>query len=216
MIEVIIGDLSQYKLREDGSFFSRVISKGRGGAIIGDAWIEKKPIFGKCDYKGGGYYLISLSFEGKTSHRLHRLVARFFVDGFKDGLSVNHIDGDRKNNSASNLEWVTHKQNMRNAIDRGAMEGVHLFKGNLSEETVLTIITLINAGKTNPEIAKMYNTDLSTISKLRNKKGCYSSLFHLINNPLKRKYYNVTKPIKPRPRDDVGRFFTALPRGLNN
>lgn len=50
---------------------------------------------------------------------VHRIVAEAFIpnpDGFSE---VNHIDGDKKNNCASNLEWVTHKKNIEHAIKTG-------------------------------------------------------------------------------------------------
>ena len=47
---------------------------------------------------------------------LHRLVALAFCPGFKPGLTVNHIDGNKRNNAASNLEWVTLSQNAIHAF----------------------------------------------------------------------------------------------------
>ena len=38
---------------------------------------------------------------------IHRLVAEHFVDGYFEGAVVNHIDGNNRNNRASNLEWTT-------------------------------------------------------------------------------------------------------------
>ncbi len=43
---------------------------------------------------------------------VHRLVATAFVPRHHDGLEVHHIDGDKQNNFAGNLEWVTHAANM--------------------------------------------------------------------------------------------------------
>jgi len=40
-----------------------------------------------------------------------RLVAMTWCEGYSEGLTVNHIDGNPENNNASNLEWVTHKEN---------------------------------------------------------------------------------------------------------
>ena len=52
---------------------------------------------------------------GKTKS-VHRLVANAFIDGDHSGLDVNHLDGDKTNNSLSNLEICTRKENMRHAI----------------------------------------------------------------------------------------------------
>lgn len=50
---------------------------------------------------------------------VHRLVAKAFCDGYFEGAEVNHIDCDGSNNNSSNLEWVTHKENMQHCISSG-------------------------------------------------------------------------------------------------
>ena len=63
------------------------------------------------------YLMVNLSKNGKqTIKYVHRLVAEHFVPGWFAGAEVNHIDGERQNNEASNLEWVTHKQNINYAM----------------------------------------------------------------------------------------------------
>lgn len=56
-----------------------------------------------------GYLIIGLKkTNGKNKMmRVHRLVAFAFVDGYEDGLVVNHLDEQKKNNHYSNLEWCT-------------------------------------------------------------------------------------------------------------
>lgn len=181
MREVILGEKNQYKLLEDGTFFSRVLNSGRGGHVLGDEWVEKKPTFGTCDYRGGGYYSISATINGKYMHRLHRLVAESFVDGFKPGLSVNHIDGNRSNNRASNLEWVTHKENMENLSARGGTNGYRNLGGKVDEFKMLSIITLLNSGHSQRFIANGFGIDVSNISKIKNKKW-QSSLSFLLKD----------------------------------
>lgn len=48
---------------------------------------------------------------------LHRLVAEYFVEGkTEERNQVNHIDGNKKNNDYTNLEWVTNQENMHHAV----------------------------------------------------------------------------------------------------
>lgn len=62
---------------------------------------------------------VVLSKEGKTKRfYVHRLVADAFMPN-SDRLNkteVNHIDGNRYNNTVSNLEWVTKKDNIKHAF----------------------------------------------------------------------------------------------------
>ena len=61
---------------------------------------------------GNGYYQINLSKEGNVKkYSVHKLVAKAFVDGYKEGLVVNHKDLNKTNNHHSNLEWITQKEN---------------------------------------------------------------------------------------------------------
>lgn len=48
---------------------------------------------------------------------VHRLVAFTWVSRPNDLPFVNHKDGNKQNNNAENLEWVTHKENCRHARD---------------------------------------------------------------------------------------------------
>lgn len=66
-----------------------------------------------------GYMRLSmrpLSHKEKTLNLLvHRLVAREFVPNPEGKPCVDHKNGNRQDNRASNLEWVTHKENMLRA-----------------------------------------------------------------------------------------------------
>ena len=66
------------------------------------------------DYYHQGYRRVDLCKNGKRKHwRVHRLVAMAFVDGYKEGLVVNHIDECKDNNVWTNLEWMTQADNVR-------------------------------------------------------------------------------------------------------
>lgn len=67
-----------------------------------------------------GYKRINLYICGKRKNFfVHRLVALEFVEGFEEGLTVNHIDGNKLNNSYQNLEWVTSGENQKHAYKTG-------------------------------------------------------------------------------------------------
>lgn len=55
----------------------------------------------------------------KYSRSIHRLVAKTFIENPKNKPEVNHIDGDRLNNLATNLEWCTKQENMDHAVKEG-------------------------------------------------------------------------------------------------
>lgn len=64
--------------------------------------------------KTGGYLNVALTTKrGKVNYiRVNRLVAKAFVPGETAKRKyVNHLDEDRKNNRAENLEWVTPREN---------------------------------------------------------------------------------------------------------
>lgn len=60
-----------------------------------------------------GYYRVHISTsQGRTDFYIHRLVAEAFCEHPKGCDIVNHLDNNPANNAASNLEWVTQKQNV--------------------------------------------------------------------------------------------------------
>lgn len=74
-----------------------------------------------------GYLSVCLYGRGGKNGRfkqasVHRLVAEAFVPNPRNCEEVNHIDEDKQNNRADNLEWCTHKENSNHGT-RGARIG---------------------------------------------------------------------------------------------
>lgn len=53
------------------------------------------------------------------THLVSRIIAKTFVDGYFDGATVNHINGNPLDNRAENLEWVTRQKNIALAFENG-------------------------------------------------------------------------------------------------
>lgn len=67
-----------------------------------------------------GYYAVDLYENGQRfTERVHILVAEAFVPNPNNNPMVHHKDGNKHNNNAENLEWVTNKENCEHAWKTG-------------------------------------------------------------------------------------------------
>jgi len=64
-----------------------------------------------------GYLGVNLYRDGEKRKRvkIHRLVAEEFLRKKKGKMCVNHIDGNKKNNNANNLEWTTKSEDIKHS-----------------------------------------------------------------------------------------------------
>jgi len=110
-----------------------------------------------------GYANVNLFRDGRCkSIHVHRLVALAFVPNPLNLPVVNHIDGNKGNSIAINLEWTTDQGNRQHAIDIGR---ITLFQKLLSADEVAEIRKLRNK-MTQVEIAKLFGVTQTNISAI--------------------------------------------------
>lgn len=87
-----------------------------------------------------GYSLVSLCKENKPkTHLVHRLVAKAFIPNDNNLPEVNHMDGNKKNNDVTNLEWVTKSENERHSfrhLNHPMPIVTKMFKGKFGKEHI--------------------------------------------------------------------------------
>lgn len=67
-----------------------------------------------------GYAYVAIQVGGKSvKKRVHRLVAEAFIPNPEGKDEVNHIDGNKLNNSVENLEWCTTSENLIHSYKTG-------------------------------------------------------------------------------------------------
>lgn len=87
---------------------------------------EDKPLIEKVGswcLDSGGYVM-----NGSVKMAVHR-----FLLGKKDGLEIDHIDGNKLDNRRSNLRFVTHRENGKNWINNFKRKVISDFQAHLSE-----------------------------------------------------------------------------------
>ncbi len=136
-------------------------------------------ISGKMKTRNKGnteYQIINLmTLEGKKkTFRVHRLVMTVFhpIQNMDD-MEVNHIDGNKQNNTLSNLQWCTASENQLHAFQIGLQKPRKGEKSNFSKLTqkdVDKIFNLRRKGLTQEQIAEKIGCTRSNISYILSKK----------------------------------------------
>lgn len=123
----------------------------------------------------GGYRVVCLG-DGRKSY-VHRLVAEAFIGQAATGQDVNHIDGDKSNNSLENLEYCNRLHNVRHAIATGLQDnagegnGMHRF----TAEQISAAHQLMYRGATYVEVANAFGMSASHAESIA-KGRCWRHL----------------------------------------
>ncbi len=126
----------------------------------------------KAGYVKNGLVLKDGSSKAFFRHRLVMLCFSPREDAAN--FQVNHIDGNKLNNSLSNLEWCTNQENRIHAVKIGLaarLKGEDNPASKLQERQVLDIINDLLNHVPYSKIMKKYGCSKSTISAIKNKRN---------------------------------------------
>lgn len=115
-----------------------------------------------------GYPMIGLYSLDRSVWRttVHRLVAIAFIDNPDKKSDVNHVDGIKTNNEASNLEWTTTSENISHAFRIGlsaAKKGVDNSNAKLTPDLIKKAMQLKQSGVSMRAIARMFGVTSTTV-----------------------------------------------------
>lgn len=156
-------------------------SQGDLAATIGDRYVvtSSGKVFGangkgckqlKPGTKPGGYKFVGMRVKEKFTYKMvHRLVAEAFIPNPENKPQVNHIDGNKENNRAENLEWVTPKENQAHAGKYGLLShGSSHWRAKITEDDVMAIRS---AEGTCQEVGDTFGLCKQSVSNIRRRKG---------------------------------------------
>ena len=98
-----------------------------------------------------GYWQVNLCKNGRmTTHRVHRLVATHFVPNPENLPEINHINENKIDNRAENLEWCDRSYNV-NYGDRTTKQkikvSIPVVQFSLSDERIAEFPSVIQASR---------------------------------------------------------------------
>jgi len=119
-----------------------------------------------------GYSRLHRKRNGRTvATMLHRLVWRTFRGEIPKGLELNHKDGNKKNNALSNLELLTHRENMLHAYATGLYRNYKQPKRKLTAEQVREIRAAKPYPRYRCDLARKYGVVPNTITAILNRQS---------------------------------------------
>lgn len=104
-----------FDIKEDGRIFKKERHIKQNGDIQINKYCEAK------QQEVRGYLQVHLRVNKKNYSLYSHVLVKLFFDGLPEDLSfeIDHIDGNKNNNTLSNLEYVPHFENCKRAFDLG-------------------------------------------------------------------------------------------------
>lgn len=104
---------------------------------------------------------------------VHRIVALIHIPNPLGLPQVNHKDGNKSNNAAVNLEWVSVSENIKHSLRTGLkipICGEKVAGSKLTGAEVVQIRAMRVSGKTYKEIAKVFEIHEMTVGEICRKE----------------------------------------------
>lgn len=162
----------QYLVSNQGRI-KRLSHKNDNNGII----YKEKIIYGSLHEDG--YIFVSLPTDKPGIYKQipkHRIVADTWLSDSKfEGAVIDHIDGNKQNNSIENLEWVTQSENVKRSIKNGQQPiNIKGYTGKLTKEQRESIIEEYTTTDINTkDLGKKYGISGTTVSSIVNGKYDY-------------------------------------------
>lgn len=159
--------MENYKIFKESNRVTYYVSnRGVIKSIVKKTGAERyiKPLVKISDkYDKQGYLVFGTNCNSKPAqHHIHRVVCELFVGlPSSEKMEVNHKDGNKHNNAAENLEWVTRQENT-----------IHAHKNNLIKHANI-------AGENNPNFK--YSDCMALASLTLEKKYTRGYLAQVFN-----------------------------------
>src|SRR3990167_1250938 len=142
------------------------------GRISGKRKDALKPIVNIHGYARVCMY----SGDGKKYKSVHSLVAEAFIGPRQSGATINHVDGNKLNNEASNLEYLTLQENLKHGWRMGRKcAGDTHGRRKLNSTEVGEIKQLWTQGCLRKNLAKSYGVSESAVSRVVNNRSWLKS-----------------------------------------
>lgn len=115
-----------------------------------------------------GYLNVVFCVNQVKVHKLvHRLVAEAFLDNPGNLEQVNHISGNKEDNSVENLEWCTQEYNNYHAYNNHLLNRYEdRPEAKLTKEKVMQIPELIKQGATTDDLKNLFSVSRRCIDNI--------------------------------------------------
>lgn len=116
---------------------------------------------------GYKYFWVKNEADQRRQILVHRGVYAAHVAPLVEGMTINHIDHNKRNNAVSNLEQITHRENIQKSMAAGQHQtGSRNGRAKLVEADVLNIDARLKAGESVAVLAARYNVTKRAITKI--------------------------------------------------